>query len=173
MPRRTEVDPRRVKLPGQMTSPRECVRALILSPDNEVLLLHLVMPDRNLWIAPGGGIDPGETHHQALSRELHEEVGRGDLTIGPHIWVREGTFQWDGEIRAEREFFYLVRAERFVADSSGNPVPGERDLIAELRWWPVTDLPPHSKDFAPARLGSLVTDLLENGAPPNPIETGW
>ena len=152
---------------------RECVRALILSPANEVLLVHLVLPDRDFWITPGGGIAPGETHHEALRRELQEEVGRGDLDIGPHIWVREGSYEWAGETRAEREFFYLVRADRFVADSSGNPEPGERELMAELRWWYVSELPPTSKDFAPARLGSLLTDLLENGAPSSPIETGF
>jgi len=44
-----------------------------------------------------------------------------------------------GETRAEREYFYLVRADRFVADSSGNPDPGERELMGELTWWPVSD----------------------------------
>lgn len=152
---------------------RECVRALILTPDPAVLLIHLVLSDRNLWITPGGGIAPGESHHEALRRELQEEVGRGDLDIGPHIWTREGTYLWAGEKRAEREFFYLVRAERFVADSSGNPVPGERELMAELRWWPVRDLPQHSKSFAPARLGALVAELLTNGVPARPLDTGF
>lgn len=151
---------------------RECVRALILSPDNEVLLIHLVLPGRALWITPGGGIAPGESHQDALRRELQEEVGRGDLPLGPHIWVRDGTYSWAGEIRTEREYFYLVRAARFVADSSGNPVPGEREIMAELRWWPASDLQQSSEKFAPARLGSLVGELLAKGAPPDPIETG-
>jgi hypothetical protein len=33
-------------------------------------------------------------------------------------------------------------------------------------------LPPHSSDFAAALLGSLIRDLLEKGAPAQPIETG-
>jgi 8-oxo-dGTP pyrophosphatase MutT (NUDIX family) len=152
---------------------RECVRALILSPANEVLLIHLVLPDRDFWITPGGGIVPGESHQAALRRELLEEVGRGDLPIGPHIWIREGAYQWAGETRAEREYFYLVRADRFVADSWGNPDPGEREIMAELRWWPASELPRHSKKFAPARLGSLVAELLENGSPKRPIPTGF
>jgi 8-oxo-dGTP pyrophosphatase MutT (NUDIX family) len=155
--------------------PRECVRALILSPDPDpaVLLVHLVFPDRHLWITPGGGIAPGESHHEALRRELYEELGRDDLEIGPYIWIREGTYEWGGKTNAEREFFYLVRTARFVADLSGNPVPGERKLIAEARWWDARDLPPHSKDIAPARLGSLVANLLRDGAPPDPIDTGF
>jgi len=153
--------------------PRECVRALILSPANAVLLVHLVLPDRDFWITPGGGIAPGESHHEALARELQEEVGRGDFTIGPHIWTRDGIYEWRGRTREEREYIYLVRAEEFVADSSGNPVPGERELMAEFRWWPAPELPPESRLFAPARLGALVADLIRNGAPGVPIDAGF
>ena len=151
------------------------MRALILSPEHTVLLVHLVLPDRDFWITPGGGIAPDETHHEALARELQEELGpqAPTFTIGPHIWTREGTYNWQGTTRAEREYFYLVRAAEFVADSSGNPVPGERELMGEFRWWPARELPPQSKLFAPARLGSLVADLITNGAPAQPIDTGY
>src|SRR3954465_1363983 len=134
---------------------RECVRALILTPEHSVLLAHLVLPDRHFWITPGGGIEPGETHHQALAREPQEELGphAAPLAIGPHIWNRDGAYEWRGQTRAEHEYFYLVRAGEFVSDSSGNPVPGERELIAEFRWWPARELPPVSRLFAPARLG--------------------
>jgi len=159
-----------------MTVPtRECVRALILSPEHTVLLAHLVLRDRDFWITPGGGIASDESHHQALTRELREELGpnAATLPVGPHIWTREGTYNWAGITRAEREYFYLVQAAEFVADSSGNPVPGERELMAEFRWWPARELPPQSKLFAPARLGSLVQDLITNGAPAQPIDTGF
>lgn len=158
-----------------MLTVRECVRALILTPAHRILLVHLVIPERRkeLWITPGGGIGAGESHHAALTRELYEETGRDDLTIGPHIWIREGTYLWRGQQRPEREYFYLVRAEEFVADSSGNPVPGERELMAEFRWWPASELPSESKLFAPARLGTLVVDLIRNGAPAQPIDTGF
>jgi len=152
---------------------RETVRALILSPDPAVLLIHFVFPDRDFWATPGGGIAPGETHHEALRRELQEELGRPDLTIGPHIWNREGSYEWAGGTVSDREYFYLVRTERFVADSSGNPVAHEREAMAEIKWWAVTDLPKRSKLFAPARLGSLVNHLLENGTPAQPIDTGF
>ena len=164
--------------PGKRGSPtrhRECARALILTPDPDpaVLLLHLVLPDRNFWITPGGGVADGESHHEALRRELQEELGRDGLLIGPHIWTRDGTYNWRGEIISEREYFYLVRAARFEADPSGNPVPHEREILAEFRWWPAAELPKKSRLFVPLRLGSLVADLLEKGPPPKPINTGF
>lgn len=152
---------------------RECVRALILTPDPALLLIHLVVPDRKLWIAPGGGIDPGESHQEALRRELDEEVGRGDFEIGPRVWIRRGRFRWAGQWFDEREHFYLIRSDQFEPDTSRNPVPFERDAMAELRWWPVAELPAESKEFAPMRMGSLVADLIQGGLPSEPIETGF
>lgn len=109
----------------------------------------------------------------ALRRELIEEVGRGDFEIGPKVWVRNGRYRWAGQWIDEREHFYLIRSDRFVPDTSGNPIPHERESMAELRWWPVAELPAESKQFAPMRMGSLAIALLEHGVPPEPIEAGF
>jgi ADP-ribose pyrophosphatase YjhB (NUDIX family) len=157
---------------GQVTRFRECVRALILSPQPAVFLIRMAVENGELWIAPGGGIGEGENREDALRRELREEIGLVDVAIGPHIWNRECTFPWRGQRIEQREFFYIVRTDRFVADLSGNPVAHEREAITEARWWAVHELPLDSTEFAPIRLGSLVTDLLRNGPPARPIDTG-
>src|SRR5882724_8526198 len=77
---------------------RNAVRAIILTPDERVLLLRIRLPGVSpFWIAPGGGIEPGETAHQALRRELREELDLTDFEAGPVLWRRQHTFNWQGE----------------------------------------------------------------------------
>lgn len=51
----------------------------MLDPDDNALLIHFHWEGMELedgfWANPGGGIEPGESRHQALERELREEVG--------------------------------------------------------------------------------------------------
>ena len=48
--------------------------AVIFNTNNQVLLLKATYADC-AWSLPGGGLDQGETIHQALVRECFEELG--------------------------------------------------------------------------------------------------
>jgi len=48
--------------------------AVIFNEDNRVLLLKSTYGDKH-WGLPGGGLDMGETIHEALVRECNEELG--------------------------------------------------------------------------------------------------
>jgi 8-oxo-dGTP pyrophosphatase MutT (NUDIX family) len=61
---------------------RNGVRALVLDPDDCVLLVHFAFPPCP-WAAPGGGLDPRESDEHALRRELAEEVGLDEFELGP------------------------------------------------------------------------------------------
>jgi ADP-ribose pyrophosphatase YjhB (NUDIX family) len=111
---------------------REAVRAIVVDPDDRVLLVHF---DFGVWAPPGGGLQHDETHEQALRRELAEELGLDDVELGPWMWSREHAFDTMPGYCGQRERIYLVRTARF------EPRP-RTDLGAEhvidLRWWAST-----------------------------------
>ncbi|TCP63096.1 NUDIX domain-containing protein [Rhodovulum bhavnagarense] len=68
--------------------PRLAVRALILH-ENRLLLVN-AMPTTisDLWCAPGGGVEPGQSLPDNLAREVHEETGLR-IEIGAPCMVNE------------------------------------------------------------------------------------
>jgi ADP-ribose pyrophosphatase YjhB (NUDIX family) len=73
---------------------RHSVRALVLDPDDRILLCRhkIPAPQRTVWAAPGGG-EAGETSLDALRRELHEEIG---LTIEAEQLPEISDYSGDG-----------------------------------------------------------------------------
>ncbi len=178
---------------------RQAVRAVLVTPDHSVLLCRFEFPQRRtvwtpddgpmgdagvkrVWALPGGGVDPGESHVEALHRELAEEVGLAeidaDYEVGPHIWSRHHVIpfvdgQWDGQ---DDTFFHLPVASRF------EPRPGlpwerlESEYMFELRWWTIDEIEETDADetvvMAPRRLAALLRSLRDDGVPTSPVDTG-
>jgi 8-oxo-dGTP diphosphatase len=62
-----------------------CVGALVYDRHGRLLLIRRANePGRGLWSLPGGRVEPGETDHQALIREVAEETG---LRVRPDRFV--------------------------------------------------------------------------------------
>jgi ADP-ribose pyrophosphatase YjhB (NUDIX family) len=157
-----------------MPRQRSAVRGLLLSPANEILLMRLVNPTTPhvVWITPGGGLEHGEDPVVALSRELEEETGLSGISIGPLVWTRHHTFTFSGDEIAQSEKFYLVATDRFIPSSEAMPASSERDCFDGFRWWAIDEIVRSSEVFSPRRLGKLLNDLMEQGAPSSPIDTG-
>ncbi|NLP51209.1 NUDIX domain-containing protein [Bacillus sp. RO1] len=62
---------------------REAVRAIVIR-DGHILMLHSNKGDFKF---PGGGIEVGETHSEALIREVLEETGYVDTVVGEKFGV--------------------------------------------------------------------------------------
>ena len=153
---------------------RAAARAVVLDPDDRVLLVHFRNPQRDArwWATPGGGLDDGETHEQALRRELDEEAGLSAFELGPCIWFREHVFTWGERRIRQRERYYLVRtASADLAPTLAADVLASEGIQAH-RWWTLADLLSSEERFAPSRLASLLRSLLRDGPPRAPFDVG-
>jgi mutator protein MutT len=103
-----------------VTQPRLTVTAAIIERDGTYLLAKRKPggPRGGRWEFPGGKLEPGETDEQALTRELHEELGVG-CTVG----------------RPEPSVIYdypdiAVELRPYRVTVTGEPVPLEHDALA-------------------------------------------
>lgn len=84
------------KIDGKQVRVREAVRAIIIQKDKVLM----VQSNKGDFKFPGGGVESGETHKEALIREVLEETGYVDTTVGEKIGVfvdrSEDTYNEDG-----------------------------------------------------------------------------
>ena len=146
-------------------------RAVVLDPAGRILLVRFEFPHRSFWATPGGGVREGETHEQAIVRELHEETGLVDFDLGPCIWHGERLFRVNvGAYDGQRDRYFLVRVPAFEPA----PLLTAEELLAEyvtdVRWWTPEKLASSREEFEPRRLPGLVPALVAGDVPSDPID---
>lgn len=152
---------------------RPAARALVLDPNDRVLLVRYVNPDTggHFWTTPGGGIKPAESLEDAIRRELREETGL-DAELGPMIWTRREVYVWAGMTIDQPEQFILVRAPEFEPQPDIGLEGLEAEDVHELRWWTLEELEASDAVFYPTRLAHFLRQLIEHGPPHEPIDVG-
>ena len=85
------------------------------------------------------------------------------------MWRREHVFAWAGRILHQRERIFLVR----VDDHDPSPtVDLAAEHVHEVRWWTLAELEAATETLVPARLAHYLRQLLGDGPPAGPIDTG-
>ena len=91
------------------------VRAVLITPDDQLLTIKRVRPGQDpYWVLPGGGVGMGEDLETALARELREELA-ATADVHSLVYVLER-----GD---ERQYFYLARVRAWSADASDRDGP--------------------------------------------------
>jgi 8-oxo-dGTP diphosphatase len=118
--------------------PYLAVSAAIIRDGKVLIVRRARAPARGVFTLPGGGVEAGETLHEAVAREVLEETG---LVIEPIALAgHREVIARDGDGKVERHFVILPFAARWL---SGDVVLNEE--LAEAHW------------LKPAELAGLTT----------------
>lgn len=105
---------------------------------SSVLLVQIISPATNepVWMPPGGGLEFGESLHECLCREFHEETGL-DVEAGEFLFLNEFI----------EESFHAVELYFKVTQSGGKLKIGsdpehdvDSQVIRDVKWVPISSL---------------------------------
>jgi TDG/mug DNA glycosylase family protein len=136
--------------------PRDAVRALLVDAQRRILLMRWQRPGAEWWIAPGGGVQEGESDEQALRRELLEEVGLHDFELGERVFERTHVLPGTPNIRIQHDRFYEVRVESLDVAPT---IDLEAEDVTGHRWWTLAELEATAARYSPPELPELLRAL--------------
>ncbi|TXJ76325.1 NUDIX domain-containing protein [Streptomyces lavendulae] len=158
---------------------RRSVRAVVIDEEDRVLLCRLVVAEPAgpvvVWVAPGGGVESGESALAALRRELREETGLELDAEPPHVWRQEvvgpgRVAGYDGVIND----YFLVRTASFRPRGALSDDELAAENIEGFRWWGLRDIAGYRGTdlFSPRDLATPLAALIDGGAPGSVVWIG-
>jgi len=138
-------------------------RVLLFDRENRILLFLTKAPDTSgiaRWLTPGGGVDPGETQHDAAVRELYEETGLSIDDLGEPVWSHDFDVMWDdADHDTGHAEFYTAVVDTFEPSNEHWTEEEHVDVLAH-KWWTLSELIGTDEPYEPKELVNLVRRQL-------------
>lgn len=156
----------RTNMTGHLTA-----SGLLLHPENNsVFLIHHNF--LNLWLQPGGHLDPGENPRTGALREFIEETGIKDVEL--HPWHVKHSFPFDMDTHAipanqkknegshfHHDFQYLLAFPHSEAKRCDESLVNiAQDEVSNFRWITLTELMEGDFDVRLKRAADKIVKLV-------------
>lgn len=102
----------------------EAAGAYVVNAEKKLLVFYR----RGMWDMPKGKIDPGETPEQAALREVEEETGLQQLSLGPLLLNTYHTYTQKEERYLKKTWWYRMET------TQTNVTPQTEEDIERIEW---------------------------------------
>lgn len=134
----------------------EAAGGVVLNDNNEILFIFR----KGRWDLPKGKIDAGETHKAAAIREVMEETGLKNISIGKKITATFHLYQIESEWVIKKSHWYWMKS------NDKELIPQAEEEITQAKWVPFSQLKEMQQliYFSLSDLVGEVNDCLLQGA---------
>lgn len=155
---------------------RYTARALILNDQNQLLLMRVedtttydeLRASDHFWVTIGGTIEEGEREQETVKREVTEETGIEDFSLGELAFFGQHTLLFSAFPVRHFEKYYLTYTNQ-VKTHQQNLTHNEKQIFKELRWWSLTDLLSTTEVVYPRCLGIEMEKVMQGEKIPKEI----
>lgn len=141
---------------------------MLLNAERRVFVGRRIdMPGEPAWQMPQGGIDPGESPHEAALRELKEEIGtdKAVLLAESRIWRRYDLPQaiagrlWGGRYRGQKQKWFAMR---FIGEDADIDLASHHPEFDAWCWVAADTLPGLIVGFKRSLYEDLLAEFREH-----------